>query len=374
MQFIDLQKQYQKLKKEIDDSIHNVLNQSNYIMGKQVSDLEEQLADYVGVKHCISCGNGTDALSLAMMAYDIKAGDAVFVPTFTFYASAETISLTGATPVFIDANKDTFNINHIDLEVAINNIIAEGELKPRAIVAVDLFGLPYDIEKISTIAEKYNLLVIEDGAQGFGGSVKGRKSCSFGDIATTSFFPAKPLGGYGDGGAVFTNESKVREYIESVKVHGKGIDKYDNVRVGVNSRLDTLQAAVLIPKLKAFRDYELDLRNELAMLYSKLLKDFVKTPNIPDHYISSYAQYSIILKSETERDKLQISLKEAGIPTMIYYKTCMHQQTVYRNNPYIYRGFYNSEEISKTILNLPMHPYLERQDVEFICKTIKGSI
>jgi dTDP-4-amino-4,6-dideoxygalactose transaminase len=374
MQFIDLQKQYQRLKNQLDASIQEVLDQSDFIMGKKVLDLEMKLAEYVGTKHCVTCANGTDALTLTMMAYDIKHGDAVFVPTFTFFSSAETVSLAGATPVFVDIDPDTFNIDYLDLESAIKQVAKEGKLRPRAVMAVDLFGLPYNEIEVRRIAENYNLLVIEDAAQGFGGSINSKRAGSLGDIATTSFFPAKPLGCYGDGGAIFTNEDKVKDYLESVRVHGKGTDKYDNVRIGVNSRLDTLQAAILIAKLEAFKESELELRNKVAREYKNRLKEIVRMPYIPDGYLSSYAQYSILLSSEMERDHLQAELRKAGIPTMIYYRTCMHQQTAYRNNPYIYRSFKNAEETSKTILNLPMHPYLEIEEINFICDTIIKSI
>lgn len=374
MQFIDLQMQYDALKHEIDQSIQNVLVRASFIMGQEVKELEQKLAEYVGVEHCVTCGNGTDALSLAMMAYGIKEGDAVFVPTFTFYASAETVSLAKATPIFVDIDKDTFNISPEDLEEAIKDVINQGKLKPRAIVAVDLFGLPFDVKRIKEIAERYNLLLIEDGAQGFGGAVKGKKACSLGDIATTSFFPAKPLGCYGDGGAIFTNEDKVRDYIESLRVHGKGKDKYDNVRVGLNSRLDTIQAAVLLPKLKAFENYELEARNKIAKYYNEMLAGIVKTPRIPSDYVSSYAQYSVLFDTRENRDLAETYLKMNNIPTMVYYRVCMHQQTVYKNNISIYRNFENAEYVSNRILNLPMHPYLKKEEIELICKGVKDAI
>ena len=372
MQFIDLQKQYQYLKPQIDKAIQKVLDHSHYIMGEEVKLLERQLADYVGVKHCNTCGNGTEALVLAMMAYDIKKGDAVFVPTFTFYASAETISVLGATPVFVDVDERTFNISPVDLESAIVETLQEGKWNPRAIVAVDLFGLPADFEKIHTIAKKYNLLVVEDGAQGFGGAINEKRACSFGDISTTSFFPAKPLGCYGDGGAIFTNEDNVRDYIESVKVHGKGADKYDNVRIGMNSRLDTMQAAILQVKLKALQDFELEQRKNIADKYREYLSDIVKTPFIPRGYFSSYAQYSVLFESEEERNRAEEHLKAQGIPSMIYYKKSMHQQTVYRKNPSIYRNFSNAESVSKRILNLPMHPHLKEEEIQKIENALRA--
>lgn len=374
MQFIDLQKQYKQLKNEIDEGIHSVLSHSNYIMGQQVVDLEEQLAEFVGAKHCITCGNGTDALLLALLAYDIKPGDAVFVPTFTFYATAEVVSACGATPVFVDVDKKTFNILPDDLDNAIKEVINNKKLNPRAIIVVDLFGLPYNNEKIIEISKNYNLLVIEDGAQGFGGSINGRRACSFGDISTTSFFPAKPLGCYGDGGAIFTNETKVKDYLESSRVHGKGNNKYDNVRVGMNSRLDTIQAAILLPKLRAFREYELNMRNHVARIYNEMLNETVQTPYIPEGFQSSYAQYSVLFKSEQQRDSVQKVLKENDVPTMIYYKKSMHQQTVYRSNASIHRGFPNSEEISKTILSLPIGPYLNENSIFQVCEIIKETL
>lgn len=374
MQFIDLQRQYVTLKEDIDKAIQKVLDKSNYIMGEEVKELEKNLADYVGVKHCITCANGTDALSLVMMAYDIKKGDAVFVPTFTFYASAETVSLAGATPIFVDIDKRTFNISMEDLENAIIEVINKRQLRPRAIVAVDLFGLPFEYKVIKSVAEKYNLLLIEDGAQGFGGVVDGRRACSLGDIATTSFFPAKPLGCYGDGGAIFTNEDRVCNFLNSLKVHGRGEDKYDNILVGINSRIDTLQASILIEKLKAFEETELELRNKVAKRYNDILNEIVEVPYVPEEYISSYAQYSIMLKNEEQRTLLQDELKRKNIPTMIYYKKCMHQQTVYRNNPSIYRKFENAEYISKRILNLPMHPYIMEKELLDICNIIKRTL
>ena len=374
MNFIDLQKQYEQLKDEIDQGVQSVLNSANFIMGQQVGALEEMLAEYVGTKYCITCGNGTDALTLALKAYDIKHGDAVFLPTFTFYATAEVVSSCGATPIFVDIDRNTFNISPEDLEAAVEEVVKEGKLNPRAIVAVDLFGLPYNHPKISEIAIKYNLLLIEDGAQGFGGAINKKKACAFGDIAATSFFPTKPLGCYGDGGAVFTNELKVKEHIESLRVHGKGDDKYDNVRIGMNSRLDTIQAAILIPKLRAFREYELERRIAVATAYSEILSDVVEVPFVPDGYRSSFAQYSILLKSEKQRDNLQSALKEHKIPTMIYYKKSMHQQTVYRNNKSIYRNFDVAEEVSKTILCLPINPYLEEKQIADICEIIKDNL
>lgn len=287
MQFRDLKEQYRVLKDDIDAAMIKVATDSNFISGQQVIELENELAEYVGVKHCITCGNGTDALTMMMMAWDIKEGDAVFVPDFTFFASGEIVSFEGATPVFYDVRKDTFNADVISLEKAIQAVIEEGKLCPKAIIAVDLFGQPADYLEIERLAKKYNLLVLEDGAQGFGGAIGGRKACSFGDAATTSFFPAKPLGCYGDGGAIFTNDDKVAEYLRSIRVHGKGSYKYDNVRIGWNSRLDTIQAAILQVKLKAFKEYEVDAVNRAAEQYTELLKDVVETPIVQEGMYSS---------------------------------------------------------------------------------------
>lgn len=371
MQFIDLKAQYLELKDEIDHKIQKVLDNTDFIMGSQVKELEQQLADYIGVKHCITCANGTDAITLALMGYEVKAGDAVFVPTFTFFATAETVSLRGATPIFVDIDPKTFNISCPRLREAVQSVKEEGKLNPKAIIAVDLFGLPADFPELRHIADEYELKLIEDGAQGFGGSIFNMKACSFGDIATTSFFPAKPLGCYGDGGAVFTNDDDLCALIQSYRLHGKGEDKYDNVRIGLNSRLDTIQAAILIPKLKAFKEYELEVRNKVAERYEDGLMDCLTTPYIPPGYLSSYAQYSVLLKNEQQRDNLQQFLKERGIPTMIYYKKSMHQQTVYKENPSIHWDFHVSEDISNRILNLPMHPYIDEKEQLYIIETIR---
>ncbi len=371
MEFIDLKKQYEILKQEIDANIQAVLDDGHYIMGAAVSELEKELADYIGVKHCITCANGTDALSLALMAWDIKSGDAVFVPSFTFYATAEVVSLIGATPIFIDSDPRTFNIDVIHLRSMIENVIKEGKLTPRAIIPVDLFGQPAEYEEIMKIAKDYNLLVLEDGAQGFGGSINGKKACGFGDISTTSFFPAKPLGCYGDGGAVFTDSDVDYEKLVSLRVHGKGSYKYDNVRVGLNSRLDTLQAAILLPKLHAFIDYELNSRNEIADIYNHELNDIVITPLVKENMQSSWAQYTILLNDEQERNELQQYLKSKGIPSMIYYPKPLHMQSVYKDHIVYSEDLKNAENLSRKCLSLPMHPYLEREQIITVCNEIK---
>ena len=357
MQFRDLKAQYEALKSDIDAAMTQVASDCNFISGKQVSDLETELAEYVGVKHCITCGNGTDALTMMMMAWNIKEGDAVFVPDLTFFASGEVVSFEGSTPVFYDVCQDTFNADAKSLEKAIKAVIEEGKLTPRAIIAVDLFGQPADYVTLEALAKKYDLLLLEDGAQGFGGMIGERRACSFGDAATTSFFPAKPLGCYGDGGAIFTNDDEVAEYLKSIRVHGKGSFKYDNVRIGWNSRLDTIQAAILQVKLKAFKEYELDAVNKVADQYTELLKDIVKTPVVPSKMYSSWAQYTLQLDSEEERDALQAYLKDQGIPTMIYYPKPMHKQLAFEGvKEYVECPI--TEKLCKTVLSLPMHPYI----------------
>lgn len=371
MEFRDLKKQYDTLKTAIDSSIQSVIDQGTFISGPQVRQLEEELAAYTGTKHCIACGNGTDALSMALMAWNIQEGDAIFVPDFTFFATGEVVSFEGATPVFVDVDKDTFNMDPVRLEEAIQSVLSEGKLTPRVIIPVDLFGLPAPYPQIRKIADEYGLKVLEDGAQGFGGMLKGQRACSFGDISTTSFFPAKPLGCYGDGGAIFTNDDDVAEYLRSIQVHGKGSYKYENIRVGWNSRLDTIQAAVLLPKLKAFQDYELEKVNLAAEMYYELLKDMVKVPCIPEEYDSSWAQYTIQLKNQADRDGLQSFLKQAGIPTMIYYPIPMDKQKAF-DGIKKYQECPVTEKLCQTVLSLPIHPYMEDASIKLVVDTIKN--
>jgi len=355
MQFIDLAAQYQYLKAKIDTRIQRVLDHGQYIMGPEVGELEEQLANYVGVKHAITCANGTDALTLAMMVLDVKQGDAVFCPTFTFFATAETIAFQHATPILVDSDAATFNLCPVDLERRIIKVISEGKLKPKAIVAVDLFGLPADYPAIVAIAKKYDLKIIEDAAQGFGGEINGQRAGSFGDIATTSFFPAKPLGCYGDGGAIFTNNDDYAALLRSYRVHGKGSDKYDNVRIGMNSRLDTIQAAILLEKLAAFPD-ELRQRNRAAKNYETALSGRYQTPVTPDGYLSSWAQYTLV---DENRDAIMADYKTKGVPTVIYYGTCMHQQTAFKDLGYSDTEFPVASRLARQVFSLPMHGYLE---------------
>lgn len=370
MQFRDLKKQYSALKEDIDAQIAEVIETTDFISGKKVEILEKELAEYVGVKHCITCANGTDALSMALMVWDLKEGECAFVPDFTFFASGEAVAYAGATPIFVDVDERDYNIDPEKLEEAIIRVLEEGKLIPKVIVVVDLFGLPADYDSIRPIAVRYNLKILEDGAQGFGGEIDGRRACSFGDIATTSFFPAKPLGCYGDGGAIFTDDDETDKYLRSIRVHGKGSFKYDNIRIGMNSRLDTLQAAILLPKFHAFVKYERDAVSGVADRYTQMLKDIVVTPYIKQGYISSWAQYCIQLESEQERDALKKHLEDAEIPTMVYYPKPMHKQRAFEN--FVYEDSYYpvTNRLCKSVLELPMHPYMEENESMFIIEKI----
>lgn len=375
MQFRDLHKQYEILKSEIDKGIQDVIEETAFILGKQVAVLEKELAEYVGRKHCISCGNGTDALVLALKAYNVGEGDAVFTSDFTYIASASCAELVGATSVFADIDLKTFNIDPTSLEKQIQKVISEGKLKPKAIIPVDLFGQPANYPEIEKIADKYDLIIVEDAAQGFGGLIGDKRACSFGDISCTSFFPAKPLGCYGDGGAIFTDDDKIADRLRSLRAGGKSpIDKYDNIEIGTNSRLDTLQAAILLPKFHAFRDYELKAVNDVANWYTQRLKGKVVTPTVLDDYLSSWAQYTILLKNKGERETLQTKLKENGVPSMVYYPRGMHQQQAFRSLNLNDEDYPNAIEATKRVLSLPMHPYMSEEDVEYICSIILKEI
>lgn len=370
MQFRDLKTQYQNLKSEIESAVFTALEEGQFISGRQVKILEKMLAEYVGVKHCITCANGTDAISVALMAWGIGKGDAVFVPDFTFFSTGECPAGEGATPIFVDIDENTYNIDPEKLEKAILKVKEEGKYCPKVVIAVDLFGMCADYEKIRSICDKYNLLLLEDGAQGFGGTIREKKACSFGDISTTSFFPAKPLGCYGDGGAIFTDNDEWAEQMRSICIHGKGKDKYDNVRIGRNSRLDTLQAAILIEKLKAFKDYELVAVNRVAEMYSQQLKDVCEIPIILDNFCSSWAQYTIKTKDSEERTLLQDYLRQYDIPTNVYYSKPLHGQKAFAKN-YCSYDTSVTERICERVLSLPIGPYMIDADVIFICDKIK---
>lgn len=374
MEFRDLKEQYKQNKEAIDRAIAGVIDNTHFISGPQVAELEKQLAEYVGVKHCIACGNGTDALLLALMAWDIKAGDLVFVPDFTFFSSAEVIATLGATPVFVDVDYETFNMDADSLKSAIEAVEAKDRYRMKAVIAVDLFGQPARLDEIKEIASGYGMFLLEDGAQGFGGELSGKKACSFGDISTTSFFPAKPLGCYGDGGAVFTDNDDWAELVRSFRVHGKGKDKYDNVRIGMNSRLDTLQAAILIEKLKIFKEYEFDRCNEVAVWYTRELSGTVHTPVVLPGMRSSWAQYTVKFDNKELRDKAAAVLKENGIPTAIYYAKPMHLQKAFADVPSNAEELQVSTKLCDVVLSLPMHPYLTEEKVTFICNKLKEAL
>ena len=380
MEFRDLKKQYQVLKVLIDEKVQSVCASAHYISGPEVAELEKELAEYVGVKHCITCANGTDALTLALKAWGIGSGDAVFVPDFTFFSSGECPAAEGATCVFVDVDERTYNINPVKLEEAILKVKKEGKYNPKVVVSVDLFGLPADYNAIKPICEKYGLFLLEDGAQGFGGEINGKRACSFGDISTTSFFPAKPLGCYGDGGAIFTDNDEWAALLKSYAVHGKsGDDKYNNIRLGLNSRLDTIQAAILKVKFKAFKDYEIKDINRAASCYNEEFKQAglagkIVLPEIKDGYLSSWAQYTIQLSECIDRAALQTKLKVDGIPSMVYYMKPMHKQGAYEGTDSVIADCPVTEKLCKTVLSLPLHPYMEAKDITFIVEKIKAAL
>lgn len=382
MEFRDLKTQYKKLKQEIDANLATAIESARFISGPQVKELESQLAEYIGVKHCISCANGTDAITIAMMVWGIGSGDAVFVPDFTFFSSGECPAFEGATPIYVDVDSSTYNIDPQQLEAAIERVKAEGKYKAKAVVSVDLFGLPADYPAIRSICDKHGLLLLEDAAQGFGGSINGKLACSFGDISTTSFFPAKPLGCYGDGGALFTDNDEWADLIRSICVHGKDTNnpndpnaKYNNIRLGMNSRLDTVQAAILLPKFKAFKEYELEDVNQVACWYTDALCDAgIVLPLVKDGYVSSWAQYTVQLPENVDRNAIQAKLKARGIPTMVYYMKPMHTQGAFAGTDSAAADCPVTEKLCKTVLSLPMHPYLTKEEAVFVAEELKKAL
>lgn len=358
------------MKDKIDSAMQAVAAEAQFIQGNQVQELEDMLAAYVGKEYCITCANGTDALELALRAWNIGEGDAVFVPDFTFFSSGEAVAAVGAEPVFVDVDRDTFNIDVRSLKIRIENTIREKTVKPKAVIAVDLFGQPADYAVLRQTAEEYGLYILEDGAQGFGGRIGGERACSFGDIAITSFFPAKPFGCYGDGGAVFTDRKEWAQVIRSLKVHGQGLSKYDNVRIGMNSRLDTIQAAVLLVKFPVFVGEELANVQELAALYTDKLEGIVKTPVVKQGYYSSWAQYTIQLENQERRDALQQFLKDQGIPSAIYYPKPMHRQKAFDAYTYCDDDYTNTNILCNTVLSLPFHPYMNTDEAVEISEKI----
>ena len=368
MQFIDLKAQQALIREKIDLRIKKVLDHGKYIMGPEVHELEERLSNYVSIKHCISCSSGTDALLIPLMAMNIGPGDAVLTTPFTYIATAEVIALIGATPVFCDIYDKTFNINPEELQKAYDMAISKN-LKPKAIMPVDLFGLPARYRLIEKFAEYNDLKVIEDAAQGFGGKINEKKAGSFGDVAATSFFPAKPLGCYGDGGAIFTNDDELAHKMKSIRVHGGGADKYENVRLGINGRLDTIQAAILLAKLGIF-DHELKQRAYVANYYHELLSDWVQTPVCQSNMTSSWAIYTLNLTKSVDRKQMQESLGKNGIPTAIYYPIPMHLQKPYERFPRAKFGLEVSERLAQTVLSIPMHPYLKKEAQQTISNAV----
>lgn len=373
MQFIDLKAQQERIRPQIDMAIKRVLDHGVYIMGPEVYELEKQLAEFCGAKHAITCANGTDALGLGLMAKNVKLGDAIFVPSFTFAATAEVVSWMGATPIFIDSLEDTYNMDPKSLQQGIQ-VAKKLGLNPVGIIPVDLFGQPADYDVIQEIADEHNLWVMADGAQSFGATHKNRKVGNIGDMATTSFFPAKPLGCYGDGGAIFTNDDELAAIIKSLRVHGQGADKYDNVRIGMNGRLDTIQAAILIEKLKIFSD-ELIFRQKTADAYSQNLKDIVQVPFVMQNSSSAWAQYTIRLPKHIDRNKLIENLKELGVPTMVYYVKPLHLQTAYSHYPTATGvELPVCEMLANEVLSLPMSGYVGDEEAVNITNALKGII
>lgn len=371
MQFIDLKAQYAALKDEIDANIQSVLNSAQFIGGGYVKELEAQLAAFTGRKHCITCANGTDALQLAFMALGVGEGDAVFAPDMTFISSTEPAAMFGAVSVFCDITPDTYTLCPESLERQIQAVLAEGKYTPKAVVAVDILGNPCDYDAIIPICEKYGLALIEDAAQSFGAEYHGRKACAFGRIATTSFFPAKPLGCYGDGGAVFTDDDAVNDHIRSLCVHGKGPGgKYDNIRVGINSRLDNLQAGILLPKLKALADYEMDARQTVAGRYSAAFAGKFTTPFVAEGCVSAWAQYALLAEDTKQRNRILVRLTEKGIPNMIYYPTPQHALPVFADEPHYDEAFKNASDYCARTFSLPMHPYLTMAEQETVIRAV----
>lgn len=373
MQFIDLNKQYALIEDELRSAFDAIFSHKRFIMGPEIEQLESDLQKYTGVSNVISCSSGTDALVMPLLAYALSKTDAVFVPSFTFFASAESITLAGGTPVFVDCNEDTYNMSLESLENAIARTIKKGELTPRGIIPVDLFGLPADYDGIRKIADEYGLFILADSAQGLGGTYKGKKTGQFGNACATSFFPAKPLGCYGDGGAIFTDDDDLAEVLRSLRVHGQGVDKYDNVRIGLNGRMDSFQAAVLISKLKIF-DAELEKRNKIARMYTDNLKGVIKTPVVPDGYTSTWAQYTLTAASGGQRDKIMEALKQKDIPTAVYYRIPIHLCSAYAHLGYQQGSLPVCEDLSKKVFSVPMNPYLTEQEVLSVCEAIKGAI
>ena len=372
LQFIDIAAQRRRLGKSVDEAVSRVLAHCQFINGPEVAQLEAQLAAFSGAKHVVTCASGTDALLMVLMAKGVGRGDAVLCPSFTFCATGEAVALTGATPVFVDVDEATFNIDANSLKRGIAAAIKAG-LKPRAVIPVDLFGQSADHDAIGRIAEAEGIFVLDDAAQAFGASYKDRRLGSFGLATATSFFPAKPLGCFGDGGAIFTDDAELADTLRSIRVHGQGSDKYDNVRLGLTGRLDTMQAAILIEKLKIFED-EIATRNKVAERYARGLGNVVTVPRLASGCTSVWAQYTIRLPKDCDRDGFAAALKAQGIPTAIYYSKSMHQQSAYRDFPVADGGLRASESLSCDVISLPMHAYLDEPAQERIIRAVRGAM
>ena len=370
MQFIDLNAQQQPIRQLIEERIKRVLDHGKYILGPEVKELEETLADYVGVPHAVGVASGTDALLMSLMACDVGPGDAVFTVPFTFIATAEVIRLLGATPVFVDIDPGTWNMDAAALEKAVERVADAGELRPRCVMPVDIFGQAADYGTINAVARRHNLVVLEDMAQSFGASQGDRRAGRLGDIGGTSFFPAKPLGAYGDGGMIFVSEEEMKDTLCSLRVHGKGRTKYENVRIGVNGRLDTLQAAILLAKFTVF-PAELDQRQQVAARYAEGLGDLVTLQEVQPENISAWAQYSM---RHPRRDDICVALREEGIPTAIYYPVPLHLQPAFSDMGHGPGDFPISEAVAKDIFSLPFHPYLEEKDQAGIVEVVRTTI
>ncbi len=370
--FIDIAAQRRRLGRSIDEAVSRVLAHCQFINGPEVTELEAALAAFSGARHVVSCASGTDALLMVLMAKGVGRGDAVLCPSFTFCATGEAVALTGATPVFVDADESTFNMDVASLKRGVATAKRLG-LKPKGVIPVDLFGQSADHDAIAAVAEAEGLFVLDDAAQAFGASYKGRRLGGLGLITTTSFFPAKPLGCFGDGGAIFTDDAAFAETLRSVRVHGQGSDKYDNVRLGLTGRLDTIQAAVLLEKLKIFED-EIAARNAVAERYARGLGNVVTVPRLESWTSSVWAQYTIRLPEGIDRQEFALALKAQGIPTAIYYPKSMHQQTAYRDFPVADGGLPASERLSSDVISLPMHAYLDEPTQERVIKAVRGAL
>ncbi len=368
--FIDLQAQRRRLGATLSRAIEAAVEGGQWVMGPQVVELEEKLAAFAGVKHVLACANGTDALMIVLRAWNVGPGDAVFVPAFTFAASAEVVALVGAVPVFVDVLEDTYNMDPASLEAAIAMVKRDGKLKARVVMPVDLFGQAADYRALEPIVRREKLLMLCDAAQGFGALLDGRRAGGIGDAASTSFFPAKPLGCFGDGGATFTNDDGLIEILRSIRVHGQGTDKYENVRIGVNSRLDTIQAAILLEKMKIFPE-EIELRDAIAKRYNEKLgrSNQIRVPRVIEGGQSTWAQYTLQVP---DRDKLQADLKAKGIPTAVYYPIPLGAQKGYAHFPSAPVPV--SERICKTVISLPMHPYLDEPTQDLIIEAVLESV